>query len=137
MDVTLDNYSNKGLINQYTLSTITTFNINSCVYLNSTHPSMVISRTIIARADPGFPIGGDANPRGGGRQHMIIRFCQFPPKLHEIERIWIGGGLPGAPLDSPMNCICMGIQLFVCPVHSASASTFSFVLNRNSRISCH
>ena len=22
-------------------------------------------------ADPGFPRGGDANPRGGGRQHTI------------------------------------------------------------------
>ena len=35
-----------------------------------------------AVADPGFPRGGGAN----------IRFCQIFPKMHEIERIWTGGG---------------------------------------------
>ena len=32
-------------------------------------------------ADPGFPVGGSANPPGRGRQPMIL------PKLHEIENI--------------------------------------------------
>ena len=41
-------------------------NTTNLVYLKSTHPSMVISRTIIARVNPGFPIRGGANPRGGG-----------------------------------------------------------------------
>ena len=38
-----------------------------------------------AGADPGFYIGGDANPAEGGAN---LRFYQkFPKKLHEIEKI--------------------------------------------------
>ena len=42
-----------------------------------------------AVADPGFPRGGGANSPGG-RQHTILP--NFPPKLHEIERIWTPRG---------------------------------------------
>ena len=38
----------------------------------------------LAGADPGFPVGGGANPPGG-RQHMILP--NFAKKLHEIEKI--------------------------------------------------
>ena len=31
-------------------------------------------RILFAGADPGFPVGGDADPRGGGAN---IRFCQI------------------------------------------------------------
>ena len=34
--------------------------------------------------DPGFPVWGDADPRGGGAN---IWFCQIFQKLHEIEKI--------------------------------------------------
>ena len=45
-----------------------------------------------AGADPGFPVGGGANPPGGF----------FFKKPHEIEKIW--GGTPGAPpLDPPLH----------------------------------
>ena len=43
-------------------------------------------------ADPGFPVGGGANPRGGGRQHDFAKFCE---KLHEIEKsLGRSGGAP-------------------------------------------
>ena len=52
--------------------------------------------------DPGFPRGGGANSPGGGCQHTILP--SFPPKLHEIERIWTQGGgtRPSCPLDLPL-----------------------------------
>ena len=50
-------------------------------------------------ADPGFPRGGGANSPGGAPTYD---FAKFPQKLHEIERIWIGGGVvnPSCPLRS-------------------------------------
>ena len=50
-------------------------------------------------ADPGFCIGGGANPPGG-YQHMILpNFCE---KLHEIEKFLgrRGRHMPGAPPKS-------------------------------------
>ena len=35
-------------------------------------------------AIPGSPVGGGADPAGGGRQHTILP--NFPNKLHEIEK---------------------------------------------------
>ena len=52
----------------------------------------------IAGADPGFPVGGGANPRGGGAP--TYDFAKFCEKLHEIEKIlgrWGVGGARGAP----------------------------------------
>ena len=40
-------------------------------------------------ADPGFPRGGGANSPGGAPTYDFDKFSQ---KLHEIERIWTGGG---------------------------------------------
>ena len=34
-------------------------------------------------ADPGFPIGGGANPPGGAPTNDFAKFCE---KLHEIEK---------------------------------------------------
>ena len=48
----------------------------------------------ITVADPGFP-------RGGGANSSVGDFAKFPQKLHEIERIWTGGGVhPSHPLRS-------------------------------------
>ena len=55
------------------------------------------NRHLNAVADPGFPRAGGANSPGGGRTY---EFATFPPKLHEIERIWTPGGVPRAPLRS-------------------------------------
>ena len=46
-------------------------------------------------ADPGFPVGGGANPRGA----PTYDFVKFSEKLHEIEKILgrRGGRAPGAP----------------------------------------
>ena len=51
-------------------------------------------------ADPGFPRGGGANsPKRGGAP--TYDFAKFAQKLHEIERIWTGGGTrPSRPLRS-------------------------------------
>ena len=37
-----------------------------------------------AWADPGFPVGGGADPRGGCQHIIFAKFCK---KLHEIEKI--------------------------------------------------
>ena len=54
----------------------------------------------IAGADPGFPVGGGANPRGGGRQHMILP--NFVKNYMKLRKFWaVGGwGVPGAPPKS-------------------------------------
>ena len=41
---------------------------------------------VLAVADPGFPRGGGANPRGGGGP-PTYDFAKFFQKLHRIERI--------------------------------------------------
>ena len=54
-------------------------------------------------ADPGFSRGRCANSEKC--YYFSIFFCR---KLHENERIWTPGkrGVPGAPLDPPME-LCM------------------------------
>ena len=55
-------------------------------------------------ADPGFHVGGGANPPGGGAP--TYNFANFSEKLHEIEKILGrgGGGVArrGPPLDPPL-----------------------------------
>ena len=56
--------------------------------------------------DPGFPPGGGAN--SWGVEAPTYDFAKFPPKLHEIERIWVPGGgarIPAPPLDPPMQVL--------------------------------
>ena len=52
-------------------------------------------------ADPGFPRGGGANPKGGAPTYYL---ANFPQKLHENEEI-LGGGCASLapPLDPPLN----------------------------------
>ena len=55
-------------------------------------------------ADPGFPRGGDANPKEGGRQPIIWPI--FSQKLHEDEEILSqrgGHASLAPPLDPPLN----------------------------------
>ena len=49
-------------------------------------------------ADPGFPIGRNANPPGGGGG-TDIQFYQIFQKLHEIEKCWAGVPLRSATAD--------------------------------------
>ena len=45
-------------------------------------------------ADPGFPVGGGADPTWGVATYDFVKFSQ---KLHEIEKIWaVGGGTLGS-----------------------------------------
>ena len=49
-----------------------------------------------AGADPGFPIGGGANPRGEGHQHTNLP--DFPKNYMKLRKFWsVGGRTPGAP----------------------------------------
>ena len=48
-------------------------------------------------ADPGFPVGGGANPPGAPT-YDLAKFCE---KLHEIEKILFHGG--GAHWECPLN----------------------------------
>ena len=57
----------------------------------------------IAVADPGFPRGGGANPKGGAPTYYLANFAR---KLHEKEEIWgqRGGVRPSRPpLDPPLH----------------------------------
>ena len=47
----------------------------------------------IAVADPGFPRGGGRQPIGEGTPTYDI--AKISQKLHEIERIFTGGGIRG------------------------------------------
>ena len=59
-------------------------------------------------ADPGFPLGGGANPPGGAN----IWFGQiFPKKLHEIERIWTRGGVRAS---HPHGSVTVSCGLYFC-----------------------
>ena len=51
-----------------------------------------------AVADPGFPVGGGANLRGG-RQHIILPNCA--KNCMKLRKLWaVGGGRTGAPPKS-------------------------------------
>ena len=50
--------------------------------------------TLSSGMDPGFPVGGGANPPGGVPTYNFAKFCE---KLHEIEKI-LGHGGGRAPL---------------------------------------
>ena len=55
---------------------------------------------MVTVADPGFPRGGGANPKGRGAPAYYL--ANFSRKLHENEEIWgqRGGRVPRAPLRS-------------------------------------
>ena len=60
-----------------------------------------VGRAICARpctegADPGFPIGGDANPPGA----QTYDFAKFSQKMHEIEK---NLGRTGVPYTRHIN----------------------------------
>ena len=74
-----------------------------------------------AGADPGFPVGGGANPPGGGCQH--INLLLFSEKLHEIllRRRAPRAPPPPPPATGPSThptgmLSCLGI-LFVSTAH--------------------
>ena len=59
--------------------------------------------------DPGFPIEGGGNRRGGT---LTYNFDKISKKLHEIEKIvTIGGRTPEFPLDLPLNMFHFAAQL--------------------------
>ena len=60
------------------------------------------TRSPFSVADPGFPRGGGTNsPWEGPPTYDFVKISQ---KLHEIERIWTGGGGGRrAPLDPPLR----------------------------------
>ena len=55
------------------------------------------TKLTIAVADPGFPRGGGANPKGGGREPIIWPI--FPENCMKMKKFWARGGarVPHAP----------------------------------------
>ena len=53
-------------------------------------------------ADPGFPVGGGADPLGGAPTYDFVKFSE---KLHEIEKILGHKGVRAgsAPLNPPLE----------------------------------
>ena len=51
-------------------------------------------------ADPGFPRGVGVNSKGGCENYYLANVSQ---KLHEIERIWIWGGVGASGPDTPFR----------------------------------
>ena len=73
---------------------------------------MVVERMFLSEdpmgcsvADPGFPVGGGADPLGGGRRpptHTLFGKNECENKRN--GSCWGGGGAPAAsPLDPPMD----------------------------------
>ena len=61
--------------------------------------SIIVQRCVVA--DPGFTVGGGANPPGGGN----LRICQnFSKKCMKLQTFWAigGGGAASAPFDPPL-----------------------------------
>ena len=60
---------------------------------------MIVGAHYNTGVDPGFPVGGGANPSGGAPTYDFAKFCE---KLYEIEKILgrRGGRAPEAP---PLN----------------------------------
>ena len=75
------------------------------------NPMLIVITIIIpsAGADPGFPVGGGANPSrgGGGRQHMILP--NVVKNCMKLRKFWeLGGVRAGAP---PLNLPLVGFQI--------------------------
>ena len=68
-----------------------------------------------AGADPGFPVGGGANPRGGGGA-PTYDFVKSSEKLHEIEKILDRrGACTGCapPLNPSLVCVSVYKRSYV------------------------
>ena len=54
-------------------------------------------------ADPGFPVGGGADPLGGANLRCIHFLVKTYAKTKEIDPVGGGGGRRRRPLDLPMK----------------------------------
>ena len=55
-------------------------------------------------ADPGFPVGGDANPLGGANLRCVHFSAKTYAKMKEIDPVGGGGARRRRPpLDPPIN----------------------------------
>ena len=81
-------------------------------------------------ADPGFPRGGGANPKGGGRQPIISPI--FPENCMKMKKFWARGGREGRapPLRSATGCA----YFMLCGV--LGDSHFKFALHAFSLTDC-
>ena len=66
-------------------------------------------------ADPGFPVGGCANPPGEGV--LICNFAKIFKKLHEIEKIWALGRVRAHRSHRSANVFSKKIILKILTVH--------------------
>ena len=63
-------------------------------------------------ADPGFPRGGGANPKGGGKCQPII-WQSLPENCMKMKKFWTRGGarVPRAPLRSATEIILLLVEI--------------------------
>ena len=63
---------------------------------------LLVSYVAFSGANPGFPVGGGADPRGGAPKYDFAEFST--KKLHEIKKILgrRGARAGGPPLDPPL-----------------------------------
>ena len=79
-------------------------------------------------ADPGFPRGGGANPPG--RRVSTYDFAKCSQKLHEIERIWTGGG-GGTRFSRPLRSATVESITFLPITEDTRAFLLTTVKNTN------
>ena len=86
----------------------------------------------ISVADPGFSPGG-----GGATPRVEVLTYFFGRKLHENERIWTGGGVPGAPFRSDTAFVSTREYTFSCEsVLRAQIEIFEIVALTGYGFSC-
>ena len=80
-------------------------------------------KTLWSGADPGFPVGGGADPLGGAPTYDFVKFSE---KLHEIEKI-LGrrGARAGcAPLNLPL--MMPSVKLLFLSKHNWRQTSFFY-----------
>ena len=78
-------------------------------------------------ADPGFPRGGGANPKGGGRQPIIWPI--FPKNCMKMKKFWARGG--GASLAPPLRSSTANVKYFLInEEHFFGSVNFAIVIDQ-------
>ena len=94
--------------------------------------SVAIRRPQDSGADPGFPVGGGADPLGGAPTYDFVKFSQ---KLHEIKKI-LGrrsaraGGAPLLGSATEINCVHYKNSI-IQTIHSNFCLNYVVFFSRN------
>ena len=97
----------------YGMPTICSIGIIGKFSVSSNHGKRIMnikidgSPLLLSRGDPGFPIGGCANPQGEAPTSKLARFSQ---KLHEIKNILLGGGVLFGHINMNLYRTLVGLE---------------------------